>query len=92
MIHFICTNSVNVWASGPTVEHIVETIGQIGSMRFDHVQVSQFERRNLVDAQTRWYFDAYLADGEFSADDAEKLGSQGEFLGSFALISREEPT
>jgi hypothetical protein len=61
-------------------------------MRFDHVQVSQFERRNLVDAQTRWYFDAYLADGEFSADDAEKLGSQGEFLGSFALISREEPT
>ncbi|MBZ9788535.1 hypothetical protein K9B32_00050 [Rhizobium sp. 3T7] len=90
MIHFICQHSGNVWVSAETVQASVEKVGEIGGRKYDYFDVSEYDRRNAVEANRRWYFDIYEANGEFAADDADKLSEAGEFVGYVALVEREK--
>jgi hypothetical protein len=89
MIHLVCQNSGNVWVSGETVHAAVEKVGEIGASGYAYFDVSEYDRRNIVEANRRWYFGVYEADDEFAADDADKLSEAGEFLGHIALVERK---
>lgn len=89
MIHLVCQNSGNVWVSGETVQAAVEKVGVIGASDYAYFDVSEYDRRNSVEAERRWYFGVYKAADDFTADDAEALFEVGEFLSYIALTERE---
>ncbi|SSC64528.1 hypothetical protein [Ciceribacter selenitireducens] len=89
MINLVCQNSGNVWLSGETVQAAVEKVGEIGASDYAYFDVSEYDRRNSVEAKRRWYFSVYKSDDEFTADDAEELAEGGEFLGYIALVERD---
>ncbi|MBB3945690.1 hypothetical protein GGQ73_001625 [Rhizobium skierniewicense] len=89
MIHLICQNSGNVWVSAETVQAAVEKIGEIGASEYDYLDVSEYDRRNFVDGDHRWYFSTYRSRDEFAINDADELSEAGEFAGYIALVELE---
>lgn len=68
MIYLVCQNSGNVWVSGETVQAAVEKVGEIGASDYAYFGVSEYDRRNIVETNRRWYFGVYKAEDEFTAD------------------------